>query len=181
MLALVLAGCTFIDQKVQLQPQVDVTTADLGQSKSVAIKVVDDRDDTVIGNRGIWDKGAKVSTEDDVAGVFTKAISDGLRQKGFQVQPFASDHPRQLAVYIRFLKYETVTGLWTGGNIGKAGLRVQATNDGNTYEKSYQAQSEIRTVWAGSQETNAKVINQAVSDVVKKMVEDKNLMALLAR
>lgn len=83
---------------------------------------------------------------------------------------------------LRTLKYETAVGLWTGGNIGTAAIKVIATNPkGKTYEKSYRGQKEIRTAFVGSQETNAKVINGALNDVIAKIFEDKELMKFLAQ
>ncbi len=125
--------------------------------------------------------GAKITTSQDVVELFSNAIKQGLRQKGFEPIPFEDGRPTDLRVEIRTLDYDVSMGLWTGSNLAKASIKVLAHNAGKTYEKVYRGQGEIRTMWVASQETNAKIINAAVSEVLNKMFADQELLAFLAR
>ena len=51
---------------------------------------------------------------------------------------------------------------------------------GKNYEKSYRAHKDVRTIWASSQETNARVVNEALTEVINKMFEDQKLLEFLA-
>lgn len=177
-----LAGCTFIDQKVQIAPQMELAQVDIGHGKKVAMKVVDDREDSVIGKRGTgMVQGAKITTDQDIPQLFTDAITDGLRKKGFIPAPFAESESPNLRVDIRSIEYDVSMGLWTGSNMGKASIKVLAKNGNDTYEKVYRGQSEIRTAFVASQETNAKIINGAITEVLRKMFDDRELMDFIAR
>lgn len=178
---ILLSGCTFIDQKVKLDPQFNVDESNVGQGKTVGIKVLDEREDSVIGKRSnAMYQGAKITTEQDIVGLFSDMIQDGLKKKGFEPTAYTDGNPASLKVEIRTLEYDTSTGLWTAGNMGKSAVKVIANNGGKEYEKVYRDEQEIRTVWVASQETNSKVINGAVSGVMTEMFDDEELFAFLA-
>jgi uncharacterized lipoprotein YajG len=180
-LIILLSGCTFIDQTVKFNPQLNLQAVDIGKGKKIALDVLDDREDSTIGKRGTgMVRGAKISTDEDVVGIFQTAITDGLQKYGFVLAPNSEDVPTKLRVEIRNLNYDVTMGLWTGGNIGKASLKVTAFN-GSTYEKMYRGEKEIRTAFVASQETNSKIINAAVSQVLEEMFSDKELLVFLSK
>jgi uncharacterized lipoprotein YajG len=172
----VLTGCTFIDQKVEIQPQLDGPLGgNLGNGKQVGLRVVDEREDFVLGKRGTgMVEGAKITTEQDVRQLFADSIAQGLRQSGFLPILELEGAPTAVRVEIRSLQYDVSMGLWTGSNMGKASIKVLANNAGKTYGHVYRGQKEIRTMWVASQETNAKIINGAVSDVLRNMFATNN-------
>lgn len=180
--AVLFSGCTFIDQKVQIQPELTVAQANIGGGRKVAVKVVDEREDAVLGKRGTgMVEGAKITTEQDMVQLFADLITQALRQKGFEPIPFEESTPTTLRAEIRAIQYDVSVGLWTGSNMAKSTLKVIAKNADKTYEKTYRGQSEIRTMWVASQETNAKIINGAVNEVLRHMFEDAELLSFLAK
>jgi uncharacterized lipoprotein YajG len=182
MVLLVVGGCAYIDQNLKVSPIVEIASVDIGAGKKVCLRIVDDREEQLIGKRaGGYGIGmAKISTDQDLAELLKNIISDGLRKKGFE--PVAENETLLvMRVELRALAYDTAVGLWTGGNIGKAVVKVVASKpSGKTFEKSYRGQKEIRTIFVGSQETNSKVINGALDEVIKKVFEDKELLNFLA-
>lgn len=182
LLILSLGGCAYIDQNLRVTPQVSIAQENIGQGKKVALSVVDDRDEQLIGKRGIqFFPGGKISTDQDLVEVIRDAFIEGLHNKGFEL---AGENESNLLVKaeLRSLAYTTVMGLWTGGNVGIAVVKVIANQpSGKTYEKTYRSQKQIRSVFVGSQETNAKVVNQALADALNKVFEDKELLKFLAQ
>ena len=142
--------------------------------------VVDDRGEQIIGSRGYYGFGAKITTDQDLEELLRDIISRGLYQKGFE--PVNPDESKTtLKIELRVLEYKTAMGLWTGGNIGTAAVKAIVTlPSGKGYEKSYRSQKDVRTLWASRQETNARVINEALTEVINKMFEDQNLLEILA-
>ena len=177
-----LGGCAYIDQNLRVTPNMSTTKENIGQGKQVALSVIDDRDEELIGKRGAqYFPGGKISTNQDLVEVISDALIQGLSDKGFE--PVREDDSPNVSIKaeLRSLSYTTATGLWTGGNIGTAVVKVIATQlSGKTYEKSYRSKKEIRSVFIGSQETNAKVVNEALTDALNKVFEDKGLLRFLA-
>jgi uncharacterized lipoprotein YajG len=177
-----LSGCAYIDQNLSVKPDLSFSSDNIGGGKKIALRVVDDRDDQLIGKRGVqYMPGGKISTDQDLVEVLKNALSDGLRKKGFE--PVGENDPSlSMKVELRSLAYTTAMGFWTGGNIGTAVIKIIATEpSGKTYEKTYRSQKEIRTAFVGSQETDAKVVNGALSEAINKIFEDKELLKFLAQ
>ena len=184
MLVLVfLAGCAYIDQNLRVSPQLTVLEANIGQDKKVALRVVDDRSEQLIGRRaGGYGYGmAKITTDQDLAEILRNAFIKGLRKKGFE--PVEMNDPGvSLRVELRSLAYDTSMGFWTGGNIGNAAIKIIASQpSGKTYEKTYRGQREVQTVFIGSQETNTDVVNGALSDVLGNVFSDRELLDFLTQ
>lgn len=181
-LSMLSSGCAYIDQNLRVNPQLIVLQSDVGRGKEVALRVVDDREDPLIGKRGYPVYGsAKISTDQDLAEVLRSVFVDGMRRKGFQPVG-GNDSDISLKVELRSLAYDTSMGIWTGGNIGKAAVKVVALQpSGRTYENTYRSQKEIRTVFIGSQETNTTVINDALNDVLNQIFADTELWNFLTQ
>jgi len=179
---LFLTGCAYIDQNLRVTPQVSIAQENIGQGKKVALRVVDDRDEQLIGKRGLqYFPGGKISTDQDLVEVIRDAFIKGLHDKGFEL---VGENESNLLVKaeLRSLAYTTVMGLWTGGNVGTAVVKVIANQpSGKTYERTYRSQKQIRSFFVGSQETNTKVVNQALTDALNKVFEDKELLKFLAQ
>jgi uncharacterized lipoprotein YajG len=182
LLIISLGGCAYIDQNLRIDPQFTVSSEGIGNGKKIALRVIDDRDKQLIGKRGVqYMPGGKITTKQDLVDVLKGALSDGLRKKGFEPVG-VNDSPLSMKGELRSLEYTTSMGLWTGGNIGTAVVKIIATDpSGKTYERTYRSEKEIRTAFVGSQETNAKVVNEALSDTIKKVFEDKELLQFLAQ
>ena len=175
-----ISGCVYIDQNLRLTPDADITKENVGHDKKVALRVVDDRDEQLIGNRGYYGFGAKITTEQDLEEILYDIIYKGLTQKGF-IPVKIDESDTALKVELRVLEYKTAMGLWTGGNIGTAAVKAIVTlPSGKTYEKSYRGQKDVRTLWAATQETNARVVNGALTQVINSMFQDKELLKFLA-
>ncbi|MFA5125277.1 MAG: YajG family lipoprotein [Patescibacteria group bacterium] len=182
-LSFLVSGCAYISQNLKVEPSANILSSQVGAGKKIGLCVVDEREDRIIGNRSnvYGMKTAKITTDQDVPEILQTAMSDGLRKKGFL--PVAKDESAtSMKVELRVLAYDVEMGFWTGGNIGKSTIKIVATNAaGQTYEKMYHGQREIRTCFLGSQETNAKVVNCAFSAAIENIFNDKDLIDFLVK
>lgn len=177
-----LGSCAFIDQNLKVNPTVNYVSSTVGNGKKVGVRVVDERTDQFIGKRmtGYGYGAAKITTDQDLVAVLKDAILRGLQAKGFETTEF-DQSPANARVELRSLQYDASIGLWTGGNIGKAAIKIVATNSlGKTYEMTYRGQKEIRTAFVGSQETNTNVVNGALTEAIEEIFLDEKLLNFLA-
>jgi len=104
-----------------------------------------------------------------------------LRKKGFE--------PLQEGVggisikaELRSLSYDATAGIWTVGNIGNSAIKITVSaQSGEVYEKTYRGQKEIRTAFIASQETNAKVVNEALAETLENIFSDKELFDFILK
>jgi uncharacterized lipoprotein YajG len=182
LLCLVSAGCAYIDQNLKVDPEASVTSDNIGGGRKIAVRVIDDRDEQLIGKRGAqFLPGGKISSKQDLAEVLEEDVREGLLRKGFEP---VKEHETGLLmkVELRSLEYNSSMGLWTAGNIGTAVIKVTATApSGKIYEETYRSESEVRTAFISSQVTNARVVNNALSEAINKIFEDRELVEFLAR
>lgn len=176
-----ISGCTYIDQKLTVNPDFSITGSNIGKNKEVALKVTDEREDSLVGDRGYMYKGAKISSDQDMAQLFIDNITKGLQSFGFVVVPYDEQALDRLIVEIRAVKFEANMGFWTGGNTGTCSFKVKVINKEDTFEKMYRGDNEIRTAFAASQETISKVVNEAVEEALTNMFKDQQLLDFLAK
>ena len=171
----------FSDQKALLNPILDVKSENVGNNIQVGVKVLDERPEKILGYRGAASvsKGGVITTDQEVAEVFSEKIKEGLTIKGFQPTSYSDDISRTLKIEIRSLEYYTSTGFWTGGIHTKASLKAIAQNSGKEYEEYYRGGNEERIMVVPSAEENDNFINIAVSEVLEKLFNDKKLFEFL--
>jgi uncharacterized lipoprotein YajG len=177
-----LSACAFTNQKADIKPELQVYASNIGQGKTVGVLIADERDTQDLGNRGsaLISKGAKISTDQNLAEVFRQAVFDGLKAKGFTATDNSNSPDRQLKVEIRSLSYSTSTGFWTGGVDTKAAIKAIVTNSGVTYENMYRSANEERVVFVPTADHNTELLNKVVTDVLSKLFDDQSLLSALA-
>jgi uncharacterized lipoprotein YajG len=177
-----LASCaTFAPQLVTVKADVSVTASAAGLGKVVALRVIDARLDKVLGYRTTrTDKDSAILTNQDVASVVQQSIYSALKKNGFDVIA-QSDGPRSLKVEIRKLEYYVPTGSWIDGIQVRTTLGAVVKNGDMTYENIYEITNKDRMIIAPDQEKNEALINKALSDILQRLLQDQQLIALLAR
>jgi uncharacterized lipoprotein YajG len=134
LLAIVLlAGCALTSQQAMLRPDLNLARTDLGRGTTVALKVVDERPDKTLGHRGAGMKGAKITTDQDVAEVFRDKIVEGLQTYNFDPVTASGNTPKSLTVEIRLIEYSTSQGFATIAIHTKTALKAIARDGGRTY------------------------------------------------
>ena len=176
------SACAFTPQKASLNPTIDLSESNIGNGKTVALKVIDERPEESLGHRGsAFMKGAEITTDQDVASVIYEEISEALQKQGFSTVPFDEKEKRSLKVEIRLIEYYTSTGFWTGGVHTKSALKAIARNGVDTYDKLYRVENEERVIFVPGAEHNEKIINTVIGDAIEEIFNDNQLLTLLAK
>jgi uncharacterized lipoprotein YajG len=179
--ALALSGCAFNSQTVKLAPQVDIAPSSEGAGSIVGLRVLDERPSQSLGNRGAASvaKGAQISTTQDVAALIHSEVAQGLQSKGFTVAPYGGEGT-QLQLELRQLEYTTSTGFWTGGVHVNGAMKVEATRPGDSFDQMYRAENERRVVVVPTAGKNAEDLNQGITDLIRKVLDDAGLIRFLS-
>lgn len=175
-----LAGCALTSQQATLKPELQLSPTDLGRGTTVTLKVVDERPDKTLGHRGAGMKGAKITTEQDVAEVFREKVVEGLKTYNFDPVPYSESIPKLLTIEIRLIEYSTSQGFATITVHTKTALKAIARDGGKTYDNFFRADYEESFGAIPFAEENEALINKVLSDVVQKLFHDQELMAFLA-
>lgn len=175
-----ISGCAWVHQTAHLQLNPRIPLSNIGQGISVAVKVVDKRPSQTIGYRGLDSKNAQITTEQDVTKLFQQKILEGLARKGFQATAYAGQPAPLLNVEIRQIEYTTDMDFWKGTVQAKAALRAICSKNGVTFDRTYLSEKKKTAVEAPRAETNERLINNTISEVVQRLFEDDQLVSFLA-
>lgn len=177
---ILLSGCAFNAQTVNLHPTVLSTHSSTGQGVTVAVHVVDERASQSLGRRGgAVGAAAEITTNSNVAAIVSEKVTRALQDNGFTVLGSTAQGNASLTVEVRLLKYSTSVGFWTGGIQIEATLEARAEKSGKSFEQMYRVKNEQRVVVVPTADKNAKWINTALGDVITKLVTDQNLLIFL--
>ncbi len=181
-LALLLAGCAHTPQQVRLAPIVNVSPSVVDQGIRVTLGVLDGRPSRTLGHYGaINDPSTEITTSQDIAAIVKQEIIVGMRKKGFVVSNENVDGEVKLTVAVKLLEYSTAQGGLTDGVNIKSALKVVAIKNNKQLEKMYRIDNTERVLVAPSAETNERWINDALSDVLRQFLDDKELSNFLAK
>lgn len=173
-----LAGCATQPQQVPLHPVVELTPGKIAQQTAVSVTVVDQRAQQSLGVRGD-SVSAPITTRQNLAEVFEEEINKALIAKGFVITDKRSA-TSMLTVVINQLNYQTVKGSWTDGVQIKGAIKAQANKPGSELSKAYEYDREEEVLVEPSNAKNEKWINEALSETLKRLLNDDELLRFLA-
>lgn len=177
-LALLLPACAITKMEAKLDPMVDVAESNVGQGRTVALSVIDERPSRDIGKRAAV--GASIEMKADIAAIFQEKIGEGLRRHGFSVVNGASPDAATLRIDVRSLDYDVSTGWWTGGIDVSAAMKARAQGALEEYERLYRANKEDRVVFVPGAKGSNERINAVVADLLRQLFEDQKMLEVLA-
>jgi uncharacterized lipoprotein len=181
-LALMLGACAFVPESVHVNPTLSTKKSNIGHGKKVAVRVVDARSDTTLGGRASgYGPAAKISLANKLGKAVKKTIYRGLRTKGFRPVPYYDGSRRKLVVRITGLQYKTRTGFWVGHVSVTGAIDANANVAGRSFERVYRAKANEGIMFTPSERSDVKHINAAISLMINKLINDKQLMHFLAR
>ncbi len=179
LLFMTIAGCALVDEEVMLRPVSDVPPSSIGQGQRVALNVVDERSSTLIGERGP-DGTADIRSVQDARRVVDDVLNQGLQNQGFvPVQPTAVE-PVTLKVELRELRYDVADRLPLPEPRVNAVLKVVAQNGDRSFEQLYRAQTATESFLPPTAAEDSQLINRALSDVIDRILTDRQLLEFLA-
>jgi uncharacterized lipoprotein YajG len=177
-----IVGCAFASHKpVVINPKLSTEESAVGQNQQVCIRVVDERLHQTLGTRGVGDIGAEISVEEEFPLRLQKALTDGLRQKGFRPVDNLPLDGRELRVEIRNLDYKLIMGFWAGTLRTECNLKAYCVLEKlHNYEKLFRGEYTESVQIVQTEEANQRYINTAVSNAINALLQDERLMHCLA-
>lgn len=177
-LFVMLSGCAFQKQAIQLAPKVDVAASTIGAGKMTMVSISDERPRTTLGTRGVGGIGEQLTVQGDVPAILKSAITEGLQRQGF-----ATNGPmdNQLRVEIRNLDYSVNSGFWAGKlNIEFLLKGICLKGNNRPYENMYRGEYRKNVQVIQGEESNNTFVNDVVSQAVNALLKDEQLMRCLA-
>lgn len=174
------SGCALNPQQISVSPTVAVHESDIGLGKSLGVLVVDERPSTSLGTRGIQGRGAALTIGPEFVPVLTKTISDALARKGFKPTDKTSETVNKLRVEIRSLEYVVTKGFWAGNLRAASSLKgICLRGDTRPFEQIYRTEKNLSVQVVQGDESNNRIVNSVLSDVIIQLIDDPNLLDCL--
>ena len=173
------SACAFTPHEVSITAEAATTPSSIGDGVSVAFSVVDDRDDLVVGQRGVGMQGADITANGLIPAV-EKELKEGIEAKGFRVISMGEAADADFTANLRAFKFFIESGFWTGAENTNVAIRVEAKKGNRDFKRMYRSDSENRAMVVPTGEAIDAKLNAALTDVLTKILEDEELMKFLA-
>ena len=159
---------------MELQPQVDVAQSSVGAGTRLYMRVIDERDDMIVGHRAVGDNGAKITAEQLPSMVETQ-LREGETKKGYTLIPSQEGSEATVTFRLRSFKLGIEQGFWSGGQNVAAALSVDARRGPKDYSNVYRHESEKRIQVIPDGHEIDQVMTAAISEILSKALSDGNL------
>ncbi|MCK5656175.1 MAG: hypothetical protein KAI03_07790 [Candidatus Aureabacteria bacterium] len=169
-----------MSQTVEFAPDVRVLGSNIGKGREVLITVKDERTKKILGRRGSgFGPAASITTTQDLPKIILKRVKSAL--KAYNFKPVESGSiSRSLSVEIRAVEYDTSMGFASSGVHVRASLKADGKNGVSVFEKFYRAEKDKRIIIVPTAKSNAKFINEVLSQALENLINDQELLDFLA-
>lgn len=166
---------------VTIDPALPVNRSDLGQNKTLGVKVIDSRPSNLISKwKGSFNfRSFRIAPNEDLGAVLHKKIDTGLQIMGFTPKHFSAQQTRTLTVEILQLKSIYHANNPYLGIKARSALRVNCNNRTLAYKMDYSERLSRKPI-ARTSFPNETLVNAALSGALKKMFSDNRLLNCLA-
>ena len=169
-------------QTVFLHPDVSVPTGNVGKGKNIGLRVLDERQDKIVGYRNMdTSRSAPITVEGGLTGDIGDAASKVLMELGFQVVPPSEGGSRSLTIAVRELSYKASSLTVTKKVTVKCVLAARATSGPGIWEGSYPVSHEKEVVMTPDVDANARALNDVLTESLTSMLADPALVQFLGR
>ena len=176
---LLLVGCAYSPQQIEVNPIIPLDGERYGSGRSVTVLVEDQRDNKILGSRGgVYRDSSVITLAGNLTESLVKVGEAKLAAQGFNVNSGATE-AAQLKIIIEDVQYTTPEQT-VGKKVKLLGvLRAELSYQGERYTGRYRTQSERQLVVAPSKKANEEMINTLFSDLLVRLFLDKKLQAFL--
>lgn len=174
-ISFLLVSCAFTphDVSLSLSPP---TIADptVGEGTNLRLRILDERDEAELGNRGAGISVAEV-TAGDLMPEFTRIVRDGFVAKGYNLTNNPDQADANLDVALRSVKFDETSGFWTVGANVAVTILVDAEKGNNDYKNTYRVTGEERQFAISTGSGIDESINAALNSALAKLFSDHEL------
>ena len=178
------SGCALTTERIDLvyTPQIAPQTVQGADEVTVAVQVIDDRQDkTKVSSKknGYGMEMAPIIANEDVSITIRKAVETELRNRGFKLEDAAA-LVRVVADITRFYN-DHKTGFFSGDAVADLNMSVKSSDGAVLYDRQIVAQGiEANTQLATG--NNARIaLDKALQDGMAKLFGDNEFIAALKR
>lgn len=178
--ALLGEGCAWIPQTARIQVSPRVAPSTEGRGVTFAVEVLDRRLTTKLGHRGVDSENAAITSVQNISVLVRDALVAGYVKKGFNAAVHEGEPGRVLTVELSKLEYTTDMDFWKGIVMTEAVLNATTFKSGVRFQQIYMGRRKETTVEAPRAKTNERLLNEAITEATKSLLDDPNLLRFLA-
>lgn len=181
-LPLFLCACALSPQQVTIKPTLKPESSNIGEGRTLSVEVVDERASDVIGSRGgMYKDTSLITLANDLPAAIRDAAVKQFQAMGFKVQsgPGAS---ADIRIAVDTLSYSDPESSSVGFEVAlESVLRVEARQNGDTYNGRYQVKTTKTYATVPGRERNEEMINETLSGALQRLFSDPKLLAFTLR
>ena len=125
-------------------------------------------------------QGADI-TANGIIPAIEKELKEGIEAKGFRIVSMGDAADADFEANLRAFKFFLETGFWTGAENTNVAIRVDAKKLDREFVRMYRSNSEERTLVVPDGEAIDTKLSAALSEVLTDILEDRELMKILAQ
>ncbi len=171
---ILLASCAYVPHEVAITAEAPSTPDSVGNGVTVALHVIDDRDDVVVGRRG----GVDITANNIVSGL-EKELKRGLEAKGFTVVSAGSDADAEFEARLRAFEFFVVPGFLSVAVNTTVAINVEAKTRGMDFDRSYRLSADERRRRVLGDSAVDQMLNAALSEILAQIMRDADLLDFL--
>ena len=178
-----LGGCAWTSHTATLNPTVNVVSSAVGGGQPVEVEVVDERPRNIIGRRGAGGQiGATITIDQDLEQLVREQLEEGLQKNGFAIAGEGDGREASsMKVEIRAFEYVLVMGFWTGSAQTNATMKAICRNGDETYEELFRTDHKRGAYAIPTGSKTDRILNEALSEILEKILQDQPLLRCLAQ
>jgi len=175
-------GCTLKQQNLHLDPEIKVRAQNIGDGKTIGLRVMDERPDKKLGEVGAPDrKLVDVRVDEDPPAAIYARVKQSLTELGFAVAPYSDGMERTLDVSVRKLELQSLKKPLTFETELRAEVGAHAVNDSAYYDRQFNVRTRKDEAAPPYQKDSTALVNTALSQALEDLLSDEELLSLLAK
>ena len=173
--SILLTSCAAKPHDVAITAEAPSTPDSVGNGITVALHVIDDRDDVVVGRtRGWLDITAK-----DIISALEKELKRGLEAKGFTVVSAGSDADAEFEARLRAFEFFVEPGFLSVAANTTVVINVEAKARGTDFDRRYRLSADERRRRVPGDSAVDEMLNAALSEILAQIMRDADLLDFL--
>lgn len=172
-------SCTYENQKVKLNFDLNNQSSTIGANKGIDVVVIDERTNKpLLGRKKYINAEIEITPDADLAVFLQQKILQNLTRRGFQ-----NGRDKIIIVHIETLAYKVKSSFPIGTSNITASLKVvvQDNKSGTKFTKNYGTSWDSKHFLAPLESTDAETINSLIRDVVQEIVSDDSFLESLMK
>lgn len=177
---LLLTGCALSPQIIEVRPQPEVPSANVGNNAPVAVTVVDARPEQAFGTRGgVYKDTALIRPSNDLAGTVAEIVQSSLQKQGFNAYN-PPENATDLEVRLQTVEYVPESGTVVNRVVTRAVIEAVASREDVTHKGVFKSRVEHELPLTPTARQNREMVTGVLTRSLERMLSDPKLLAFLS-